>query len=125
MSTMLLSIKPNFVESILEGKKQFEFRKNRCRADVTRIVIYSSSPQKQVVAEAEIEEILEDTPDNIWDKAKNAAGISKDFFDTYYSGRNVAVAYHLKNVRKFEEPRSLIDYGIKCAPQSFAYIREG
>ena len=29
MSTMLLSIKPKYAKVILEGKKQYEFRKNK------------------------------------------------------------------------------------------------
>ncbi len=124
MSTMLLSIKPEYAKVILEGKKQFEFRKNRCRADVTRIVFYASSPQKQVVGEAEIAEILEDTPANVWKQAKNAAGVSKKFFDSYYAGKTTAIAYRLKNVQVYDEPRTLESYKIKNAPQSYVYLDE-
>ena len=38
MSTMLLSIKPKYAKIILEGKKQYEFRKNKPKKDVTRII---------------------------------------------------------------------------------------
>ena len=55
MCQMLLSINPEFVESILNGTKLFEYRKFRCREDVDKIIIYATAPQKQVVAEAEIE----------------------------------------------------------------------
>ena len=47
MSTMLLSIKPKYANVILQGEKEYEFRKKRCRDGVTKIVFYSSSPQKQ------------------------------------------------------------------------------
>ncbi len=124
MSTMLLSIKPEYAKVILEGKKQFEFRKTRCRTDVTRIIFYASSPQKQVVGEAEIDEILEDTPANVWKIAKNAAGVSKKFFDTYYAGKNLAIAYRLKNVKIYDIPRTLADYNIKNAPQSYRYLND-
>ena len=46
MSTMLLSIKPKYAKVILEGKKQYEFRKNKPKDGVTRIIFYASSPQK-------------------------------------------------------------------------------
>ena len=59
MSTMLLSIKPEYAKAILQGKKQFEFRKTRCKQGINRIIFYASSPQKEVVGEAEIDEILE------------------------------------------------------------------
>ena len=59
MSTMLLSIKPQYAKVILEGKKRFEFRKSRPKNGVDKIIFYASSPQQEVVGEADIEEILE------------------------------------------------------------------
>lgn len=122
MSTMLLSIKPEYAKAILEGKKQFEFRKTKCKKDTTRIIFYASSPQKEVVGEAEIDAILEDTPVRIWEQAKDAAGVSKKFFGRYYAGRDKAIAYRLKNVKVYEHPKELSEYGIAHAPQSFIYI---
>ena len=122
MSTMLLSIKPVYAKIILQGKKQFEFRKNRCKEGIDRIIFYASSPQKEVVGEAEIDEILEDTPARIWEQTKSAAGVSKKFFDNYYSGKKKAIAYRLKNVIVYDKPHLLSDYGIEHAPQSFVYL---
>ncbi len=78
MSTMLLSIKPKYAKVILEGKKQYEFRKSKPKDGVDRIIFYASSPQKQVVGEATIDEILEGTPKEIWEIAKTAAGITEE-----------------------------------------------
>ena len=39
MCKMLLSINPEYVESIIQGDKLFEYRKFRCRDDVDKIVI--------------------------------------------------------------------------------------
>lgn len=122
MSTMLLSIKPKYAKVILEGKKQYEFRKTRPKAGVNRIIFYASSPQKQVVGEAVIDEILEGTPKEIWEIARTAAGITKKFFFSYYSGKDKAIAYKLKDVMIYEEPKKLSDYGIRQAPQSFIYL---
>lgn len=122
MSTMLLSIKPKYANVILQGEKEYEFRKKRCRDGVTKIVFYSSSPQKQVVGEAEIEEIIEGSPTKIWEIAKHAAGITRKAFYDYYRGRHTAVAYKLKNVVVYEEPKELSDYRISHAPQSYVYL---
>ena len=65
-----LSIKPQYVKKILKGKKRYEFRKNKPKRSVTRMVIYASWPQQQVVGEAIIDEILEGQPDEIWDITK-------------------------------------------------------
>lgn len=118
-----MSIKPEHVQNILAGTKKFEFRKNKCREEIDTIIIYSTSPIMRVIAEVEVKGIIEDTPQVVWGKTKSAAGIDKTFFDAYYNGRDVAVAYILGKVRKFAKPKSLSDYGVKAAPQSYIYIR--
>ncbi|MDE5782492.1 MAG: ASCH domain-containing protein [Lachnospiraceae bacterium] len=122
MCQMLLSINPKYVASILQGKKLYEYRKFRCRADVDKIIIYATSPQQQVVAEAEIEDIIEDDVLSVWRKTKNYSGITYAFFRKYYRGKKKAVAYRLKNLVIYEEPLSLEDIGVSCAPQSYRYI---
>ncbi len=122
MSTMLLSIKPRYAKVILEGKKCFEFRKNKPRNSVTRIVLYASSPQQQVVGEALIDEILEGTPEEIWSIARTGAGITKKFFSSYYAGRQKAIAYKLSQIKIYETPMQLSDFGIVHPPQSFTYL---
>ena len=87
-----------------------------------RIIFYASAPQKEVVGEALIDEILEGTPKEIWEIAKTAAGITKKFYFSYYSGKDKAIAYKLKNVVIYEKPKALSDYGIRQAPQSFVYL---
>jgi len=122
MCQMLLSINPEHVENILSGKKLFEFRKVRCRADVDKIVIYSTAPVMRVVAEALVEEIIEDDVLTVWNRTKEYAGISYSFFRKYYKGKKKAVAYRLGDVEAYEEPRSLSYYGIEYPPQSFVYL---
>lgn len=124
MSAMLLSIKPEYAQRIIDGTKQFEFRTRRCREDITKIIFYSTVPESKVVGEAEIEEVISGAPSTVWEKTKHAAGIPRSFFRSYYKGRKVAVAYKLKNVIAYEEPKSLSDYGITHVPQSFIYIEE-
>lgn len=122
MSTMLLSIKPKYAKVILEGKKQYEFRKSKPKDGVKRIIFYASSPQKEVVGEAKIDTILEGTPKEIWEIAKTAAGITKEFYFSYYAGKDKAIAYKLKDIIIYENPKELSDYGISKAPQSFVYL---
>lgn len=122
MCQMLLSINPEYVESILQGTKLYEYRKFRCRADVDKIIIYATAPQMQVVGEAEIEDIVEDDVLNVWRRTKNDSGITYAFFRKYYKGKKKAVAYRLKNVVVYKEPLTLEDIGVSCAPQSYRYI---
>ena len=122
MSTMLLSIKPQYAKIILEGKKIYEFRKSKPKEGVDRIIFYDSAPQKQVVGEAAIENVLEGTPNEIWEIAKTAAGITKKFYFSYYMGKDKAIAYKLKDVVAYKQPKELSYYGINHAPQSFVYL---
>ena len=122
MSTILISIRPEHVRSILNGTKRYEFRKVPCSREVDRMVIYSTSPVMKIVAEAEIRGIIEDDPESVWQRTEDGAGISREFFDRYYEGRETAVAFELGDVRKFDEPRELSQYGISNPPQSFIYL---
>lgn len=124
MCKILMSINPEHVNNILAGIKKYEFRKSRCKERIDSIIIYSTSPIMKIVAEVEVNGIIEDTPQVVWKKTQTAAGIDKPFFDRYYLGRNTAVAYALGKVSRFASPKSLADYGIKVAPQSYVYVRE-
>ena len=73
MCKILLSIKPEFVERIMDGSKIYEFRKRKCSKDINGIIIYSTAPVKKVVAEAEVSGILEGTPEQVWEKTKSQA----------------------------------------------------
>ena len=122
MCSILLSINPEHVENILCGKKIYEYRKQVCKRKVDKIIIYSTTPIMKVVGEADVETVLIDKPSKIWGNTKKESGIEKNFFDQYYKGREKAVAYKLANVIKYSEPKTLSEYGIKNAPQSFVYI---
>lgn len=122
MCKILLSINPEHVENIMSGKKKYEFRKVLCKEKVDKIVIYSTSPVMKIVGEADVLDVLVNSPDVIWNKTSSYSGITKTFFDDYYRNRDRAVAYQLGNIRKFKQPKELSDFGIKAAPQSFVYI---
>jgi len=119
---MLLSINPEHVENILSGKKQFEFRKVRCREDVDTIVIYSTYPVMKVVAEVSVERIIFGDILEVWHLTKERSGIPYTFYRKYYSGKKKAVAYELGAIKKFTRPKKLKDFGVAHAPQSFVYL---
>jgi predicted transcriptional regulator len=119
---MLLSINPQHVRNILNGTKRYEYRKTRCRPEVRSILIYSTAPVGRVVAEVELVKTLHGTLDEIWEQTAQYSGITRHLFQSYYEGRDKAVAYQLGEVSIFQEPRALDDFGVSCAPQSFVYM---
>ncbi len=123
MCNILMSIKPQYVEKILSGNKKYEYRKNRAkRNDIDKIIIYSTAPIMKVVAEVDIEEIIESTPDILWKKTKLESGITEEFFYKYYKNKTTAVAYKLGNIKIYDKPKSLNDIEVKNVPQSFIYL---
>lgn len=119
---ILISINPEHVKNILSGEKKYEYRKIAAKKDVSTIIIYETVPTKKIVAEAEILDVIELPPEELWQQTKEASGITKDFFDKYFEDREVAYAYKLGRVEVYEEKRELKDYGLRMAPQSFVYI---
>lgn len=122
---VLLSIKPEFAEKILLGEKLFEFRKVLPRTHkLTTVVIYATMPVGKVVGEFKVGEVLTDTPKKIWDSTRLSAGISKKYFNEYFTGKDLAHAIGVKSARRYKKPVNLCKYvpsGV--APQSFCYIR--
>ena len=117
---VLLSIKPKFVESIIKGNKIYEYIKEIFKKNVDRVVIYKTTPFCKIIGEFEIDGILYDTPENIWQITQEFAGITQDYFDKYFYNRKIAYAIKIGNIKQYElEPKDIIKQF--KAPQSFMY----
>lgn len=122
MKAILLSIKPEYVEKILDGTKKYEYRKRLAKAESSTILIYSTSPVMKVVAKAEIIGTICAAPSTLWEKTKGNAGISRKKYREYFHGCKRAYAYELGQVQVFDVPKNLSDFNISLAPQSYAYV---
>ena len=122
---VLLSIKPEFVKKIFDGTKKYEFRKTLFKRNgVSIVVIYASAPIKRVVGEFEIDNVLSDNVDSVWEQTRNFSGITKEFYQSYFYQKKIANAIQIGNIVKFDKYKTLSDYKINQAPQSFCYISE-
>jgi predicted transcriptional regulator len=121
---VLLSIKPEYAEKILNGQKHFEFRKSIPRSPgIKTVVIYATLPVGKVLGEFDIEEVLSAAPSHLWTLTSKKAGIPRSFFQEYFKGRTVAYAIRVREARRYEKPLSLksVLHG-RSAPQSFCYL---
>jgi predicted transcriptional regulator len=122
--TIILSIHPSHIEKILSGEKRYEYRK-RIPTDIRYIVVYATAPIKMIVAFIEIDSVIKGNPKEVWDKTKNYAGISQDFFMHYFANCQDSYAIKFKTVHKLLCPKSLTDLSAGvCAPQCYMYIKE-
>ena len=122
---VLLSIKPEFVEKIVSGRKKYEYRKSIFkRDDVTSVVVYATRPYGKVVGEFEIDEIISGNPTKIWEDTKSYSGIAEEFFAEYFSDRDTAFAIKIKKFIPYDVPLELVelDASVKVPPQSFCYL---
>ena len=122
-SIALLSIKPEFASRILSGIKRVEFRKSGFPLSVDVVLMYVCAPVATVSAYFTVTNIELDTPDSLWPKLKEAAGITKEEYAKYYAGSQTAVAIHIGRVTEFSRSVSLQELGDGIVPpQSFRYI---
>lgn len=121
---VLLSIKPEFAEKIFNGTKRVEFRRSIFRSNnISRVVVYASSPIQKIIGEFEIDEILSGSPEYLWCETSEYAGISKLYFDQYFENKDTGYAIRIKSVKKYIDPLCLkVDFNIAHPPQSFQYI---
>jgi predicted transcriptional regulator len=118
---VLLSIKPKYAELILEGEKKYEFRRSIFKnPSVKKVVIYASSPISKVVGEFEIEDILSLNLAELWKHTMEHSGIDKEFYDSYFLGKDIGHAIKVKSVKRYSKHKELKDFDINYAPQSFA-----
>lgn len=123
MRKIIISINPKYVENILSGVKRFEYRTKVSKDDVNSLLIYETYPVKKIVAEAEVIGIVSMPPKDLWEATNQCGGISREEFDRYFDGREIAYAYRLGKITKFDTPISITDFGFRTAPQSFVYVR--
>lgn len=119
----LLSIKPEFAEQIFAGTKRYEFRRVVFkREDVEGVLVYASSPVQRVIGEFHIEEIIADDLESVWQRTQKYAGISRDYFMSYFGGRDRAYAIKVSSPKLFQRKHRLSYYHVETAPQSFVYV---
>ena len=121
-NNIVISINPEHVKNIINGTKKYEYRTKAAKKDIDKIIIYETVPVKRIVAEAEIVEVLMMKPDELWEKTKEKSGTKKIFFDNYFENRKIAYAYKLGKVKVYATPKTLEEFGLKAAPQSYVYV---
>ena len=123
MRKIVISINPIYVQSILNGTKRIEYRTRVSKEDINSLIIYETFPVKKVVAEVEVLGIIALSQQKLWDLTHEYGGISKKDYDIYFKDRKIAYAYKLGKINVFDSPLDIKLFGLKTAPQSFAYVR--
>ena len=119
---IIISINPEHVENIINGTKKYEYRTKAAKCDIGKIIIYETTPVKKVVAEVEIIDVLMMSPNQLWEETNKQSGITREYFEDYFRNKEIAYAYRLGRIKVYDKPKDLNEFGLKFAPQSFAYV---
>ena len=119
---ILLSIKPIYANKILNWEKKFELRKFIPKEKFDTIIIYSSSPEKRIIWEFEVEEIIYEDINKLRDVTKESSCVDKKFFYEYYKWKNKGYAIKVKESKRYKESLPITKYA-KFPPQSFMYVK--
>ena len=121
---VLMSIKPQYAQSIKSGKKTVELR--RVAPKVTAgdiIIIYESMPVQQITAFCEVESLLSMKPSDLWEAVYLKACITKEEFNQYFQGKQYANGIELKSVFLLDAPKTMRELSWDLhPPQSYCYI---
>lgn len=125
--TLLMSLRPEFAKSVLEGKKTIEFRRRFSKKhEGATIVFYITHPVRQFVFMATVSKVDHHKKEHLWNNYEEPGGVSQTVFDRYFTGTSSGYAIHLSNVRRIpnqlllEEARNV--YPGFRPPQSFQVL---
>ena len=116
---ILMSVRPEHAENIIEGRKVFEYRRRPPLIEYfTTILIYATLPTGKVIGEVTARCTLRGEPNYIWSLTARGGCITRERFDEYFKGMTVASAISLESPLRYEHPLSLH----KRAPQSWQWL---
>jgi len=123
--TVLLAIKPRFANAIMAGEKTVEFRKTRFRDQVSRVVVYASSPMQRIIGYFDVSHVDEDAPAALWERYADRGSITEDELMAYYADCDTGVAIGVGQAVPLAKPVPLRKLKRSLTvPQSFFYLDE-
>ena len=98
MKYPVLCIKPLFAKRIKKGIKKWEFRTYKISQ---YNIIYLYQPKnKTITTKIYVNQLIKDSPKNIWRLCKKEAGISRKEFFNYFKNKKRCYAYRIDKYEK-------------------------
>lgn len=123
---LLIAVKPEFANKIVENEKTIELRKTKPNVKAGDfLIIYSSSPVKAIIGFGLIKQVIVTTPTQMWENYSLKVGIDKERFVQYYKDKEKSIGIEIEDM-KLVIPISLKDIRILETnfhpPQIYRYI---
>ena len=98
----VLSIKKEYGMNLLELNSLWEYRRKKSKIKVgDRIVLYATAPNKEIIGEFIVGEIITGSPDELWEKTKDDICYQKDDVVGYLKSGNFPIAFKVANPKKY------------------------
>ena len=119
---LLLSIRPQYAASMLNGFKTIELRRIRPYISYgDTLLFYITSPVQGLKIIAKVEKVVISEPAELWEIN---VGISQAEFESYFEGAEIGYAIHLREIQQITPPvplSTLRDRGIN-PPQGYRFL---
>lgn len=126
-NAVLISIHPEYVEKILSGEKEWEFRRVWTKRPVDYLVVYSTSPVKQILAIVETGTEVRGSAFKLWELSRDfRGGVSRRKLYSYFNGKKEGIAIQIKRKKVFKnglDPKEVFGEKFR-APQSFQFLND-
>ena len=128
MKTIIVTIKPEYLNDIRSGKKKYEMRKS-CPAELPfRALCCESGSGGKILAEFVVDAALQEYPGDCPGVVADTC-VSMEMAEEYAAGKEVWF-WNVTNMidycsTKGHRVRHISEFGLKRAPQSWCYAKEG
>lgn len=127
MRPLLLSLKPVYADLVFSGLKTAELRRWLPRDVEGRdVFVYVSSPKRVLRGGFRVADVWQGTPDDMWDRVKDLAGIDANAYNAYYEGRSTAFVLSIADAWEHKNPLALSELRTRFSrfvvPQSWRYL---
>jgi predicted transcriptional regulator len=126
-STLLLSIRPRFVDGILQGVKRVELRRRLPRIGANdTVLIYATVPTAALVGFFTVESVNRLPLRTLWRQVRDIASVTRAEYLDYFDGLDEGVGIFISDAVPFSHPIPLSELrrlGSEfLPPQGFRYI---
>lgn len=121
---IILSIHPKWAKLIYEGKKTVEYRKSIPKYEnAITVYMYETSPIRKVtgcfkmICHFRMDVVYHKVCDNLVARG----GLSIQELRHYQNDSKDVVGWVVESFEKFDQPKTIADFGLKRPPQSWCY----
>lgn len=125
---VFISLKPRYADHVFSELKKVELRRRIAPCMENRnVFVYVSSPVKKLRGGFRVGHVWKGTPQQIWNRVSQLAGLDKHEFDAYYADCSIAYVLKIVKVWEYQYPANLNTLRTRfpgfVVPQSWRYVR--